>query len=83
MNPDIVDNNQIFLVETDVYSLDSSLERAVQAAGNIPSSIMYTVSTTMEEVEVVQEVVVLEEGEMLPIRLDISVTIQPVGFAST
>ena len=48
-NPDIVDNNQILLVDTDVSSLDSSLERTVQLAGNIPSSVLPTVSTTMEE----------------------------------
>ena len=41
-NPEILDNNQILLVDTDVSSLDLSLEREVQLAGNISNSVVST-----------------------------------------
>ena len=39
-NPDIVDNNQVLIVDTDESSLNSTLEKLVQAAGNLPSSVI-------------------------------------------
>ena len=45
-NPDIVDNDQILIVETDVSSLDSTLEKLVQGAGHLPSSV---IPSAMEE----------------------------------
>ncbi len=45
-NPDIVDNNQILLVDTDESSLDSTLEKIFQEAVQLPSSI---ISVAMEE----------------------------------
>ena len=41
-----MNNNQILIVDTDVSSLDSTLERIVQGAGNLPSSV---ISVAMEE----------------------------------
>ena len=38
-NPDIVDNNQILLVDTDISSLDSTLERIFQEVNFQPSSV--------------------------------------------
>ena len=39
-NPDIVDNNQVLIVDTDESSLDSTVEKLLQVAGNLPSSVI-------------------------------------------
>ena len=48
-NPDIVDNNQVLLVDTDVSSLDLSLEKAVQLSSSSSNSVVSIKTTTMEE----------------------------------
>ena len=48
-NPDIVDNNQVLLVDTDVSSLDLSLEKEVQLSSSSTSSVVPTSSTAMED----------------------------------
>ena len=48
-NPDIVDNNQVLLVDTDVSSLDLSLEKEIQLSSSSTSSVVSIKSTTMEE----------------------------------
>ena len=45
-NPGIVDNNQVLLVDTDESSLNSTVERLLQVAGKLPSSV---ISMAMEE----------------------------------
>ena len=39
-NPGIVDNNQVLLVDTDESSLNSTVEKLLQVAGKLPSSVI-------------------------------------------
>merc|ERR1711940_134247 len=49
-NPGIVDNNQVLLVDTDESSLNSTVEKLLQVAGKLPSSV---VSIAMEDLVIV------------------------------
>ena len=66
-NPDIVDNNQILLVDTDVSSLDSTLEKIFQEVNLMPSPA--SLSAMEESANVILEDVddIMSNMETIPV----------------
>ena len=84
-NPNIVDNTKILLVDTVVSSLDSTVERLVEAAGRIPSSVMSgeeaspiedDADNLYEELEALSSKMEANPAEQMELRLIDSFTVR-------
>ena len=67
-NPGIVDNNQVLLVDTEESSLDSTVEKLLQVAGKLPSSVISAMEDEADAILAEMESI-MSKMEMSPVAM--------------